>query len=1155
ESESKKINFKYIETLGTHLATNKVIRFLNVPKINFTNGKANISVKVTADHDNLSEYFEIRGEDGSLVGRTNSGTACKEVISQFEVSKNLYNTWASDGIVEFTAVANNEAAEEGKGINPCNAINPNQSLDQSSTIDITLEINNPKIQYSIDLETKLNNVPENGQFLKVGLEGGKHVVNFIVSDNFGNTTTCRTMVEIRDSEKPIAFCKNFIARIHPSGLIDYVLSPDSINNMSIDNCEIDSIWTIESKFTCAQVGTEKEIELYVRDKNKNTATCKSRVRIENMKLTPSFTAGLCSGDTLKLFSNLPLPSQSSNYSIEWYKDNTLVSIAENPIFPNSDITFNGLYNLRVKGFNNCMSEGVLNINIKPLSTPTIETSQESYCDNTEITLKTNSFSGLVSYDWYEGFPPNGVLKSTTTSPELGINPSIGVHNYYVIAKNSSCISNPSLTERVIIYKKPEVQVNNVFQNKCEGDDIILGTTTTGNQFIYNWSGPDGFMSNVANPPVIKNIDINKQGKYQLVVRIGECTSDTAATTIIVIPKPEKPVISGEPIYCEGKTFTLQVNNIPLQEKYTWYKNGVRFRVTNDNSIEITNASTSLDGEWSVVVESNGCISDTSIRKNVEIDDLSTIGADNNGPLCEGDTVFLTSTTVPNATYKWEGPKEFQSINQNTKTLALEGEYFVTITSSSGCENITSTFVRVNKTPTITALSNNSLSCMDGKTAIEFFPTVIPEGNYTYEWVGKNFTSNIKNARIENADTSDNGEYVLTVLNEGCPSKKVKSIVNINLIPQKANFDLSQSVCEGDDLTLMTNSIADTFIWNTPFGIFKTVENKLNIKNTGQNAEGNFFLLVNDRGCLSKDFTVKSLVVKDRPLPAGIIGDNDLCFREDIKLSVNNSNVDAVIWIKPDGSQVTTTEYIKQSANKNDEGNYKSIIIKDGCKSIESNPFFLKIRDEIEVPILDKDKIDICSNENSLFEVCVKNHKISNDYNYIYSIKDNNPLIGQTKAPCISLSTNLFSSGENVVQVKATKEGCESLNANALIKKTTAPNIKAEANISETTICDEDDFVELKLNNISNVEAEWTNLTQGIDIFSPKSVSTLAGNFKKGINVIVLSISEAGCKNFSRDTIYVYLNEIPKTKNDDINVGFNDESIIDILANDMYNNPF
>lgn len=62
-------------------------------------------------------------------------------------------------------------------------------------------------------------------------------------------------------------------------------------------------------------------------------------------------------------------------------------------------------------------------------------------------------------------------------------------------------------------------------------------------------------------------------------------------------------------------------------------------------------------------------------------------AGNNGPLCEGGTIELTASTVPDATYAWTGPGGFASNDQNPTipgaTAAASGDYAVTVTVG-GC---------------------------------------------------------------------------------------------------------------------------------------------------------------------------------------------------------------------------------------------------------------------------------------------------------------------------------------------------------------------------------------------------------------------------------------------------------------------------------------
>ncbi len=66
---------------------------------------------------------------------------------------------------------------------------------------------------------------------------------------------------------------------------------------------------------------------------------------------------------------------------------------------------------------------------------------------------------------------------------------------------------------------------------------------------------------------------------------------------------------------------------------------------------------------------------------------SAEGAGNNGPVCAGATLNLTSTSLPGATYSWTGAGGYTSSQQNPTFLYTNtsaGKYTVTVTSSTGC---------------------------------------------------------------------------------------------------------------------------------------------------------------------------------------------------------------------------------------------------------------------------------------------------------------------------------------------------------------------------------------------------------------------------------------------------------------------------------------
>ncbi len=1150
-ADAQKITFAYIENKNIHIANNKLIVFDNAPLIKYADSDAELIVNITGDINNAKEYYYLIDENGTTIGQTGIvlGPNCASSSTSFIIPKSTYNNWAADGKIEITAFANNEGDEEGMGINPCNPITPSQTVDEVSKISLRLITRQPVLTYKLDNESE-KTIAKDANNLNLNLSATKHKIVYSSKDNAGNIGSCTVNVEVKDNVSPIARCKNVIAKIHPSGLIDYKITADSINNGSTDNCAIDSLWTNAEKISCADVGTEKTITLTVSDKYKNTSSCESKVKIEATSLKPSFSTGLCEGDTLRLFANIPPPVDNNVFTYEWYKDNVLVSTSVNPIFPGTNSTYNGQYKVIVKGFNNCSAEGFMTINIKPLTTPSISNKQESYCDNEQILLQTDNFTGTVKYEWYEGFPPNGVLIAQTDNPEYQLTTSVGIHNYYVLGRSPECVSNPSLTTRVFVYSKPTINLCDNFINVCEGQEIKLCTSTTGQNFQYSWTGPDGFEFKAQNPGVIKNVSNKNQGKYYLVVNIGKCISDTASTNVVVLPKPGKPIITGENVYCEKSTFSLVVNNIAAQEKYIWIKDNVRYRVTQDNSLEVVNVPLSLSGNWRVVAESNSCMSDTSDVKNIEIDNLSLVGASNDGPICEGDTVNLNATFVPNAIYTWKGPNNFKANGQNVKTVASAGEYSVTIKSTTGCENSAFTVVDVNKSPIITALSNNSIGCVDGKTDVVFFPSIIPDGNFIYKWTGpNNYSSSDKNPKILNVNPSNNGAYILSVFNKNCPSKPDTSFINVQLVPTKADWSIPASICEGDTLDMTTSAIADTFYWNTPNGVFTTSSKNFSIPNIKKSNQGNYYLLIKKNGCSSIEFNVSYLDVNDRPLPSAIVGKSEICFGETTSLSISNSALNNATWVLPNGSNYTGLTLPLINATTLNSGTYKVIGIKNNCSSLPSNDFFLKVRNKIEEPILVNNKIEVCGDENQTIEACVDPIELGLTYKWIRSADQS--LLINTLDECIKFNSNDYALGNTFFSIKAIKEGCESITAATFqLSKNISPNIKAEANINEIAVCNTSDIITLSSSQKPPItDVKWTSLTNGVTVLSPNNDKTVVQNFKKGVNLIVLSYSKDGCNNFSTDTVKIFVLDAPKAFDDVVEVTFNENKNFDVLTND------
>lgn len=193
----------------------------------------------------------------------------------------------------------------------------------------------------------------------------------------------------------------------------------------------------------------------------------------------------------------------------------------------------GLFSVTATDANGCtdMATGSIAQNTTP---PVAEagSTQELTCNNSSVILQGSGSTGpQFVYEWttQNGNFLNG---QTTLTPEVDV---VGTYTLTVFDTNSGC-SSSDIVEVVENVMQPTLSVNISGILNCQNITVTINATSTATNSSYIWTGPNNFMSNIANPIV------SVAGVYDLTVTDNDngCTNtiqalvtETTAPTVTI----------------------------------------------------------------------------------------------------------------------------------------------------------------------------------------------------------------------------------------------------------------------------------------------------------------------------------------------------------------------------------------------------------------------------------------------------------------------------------------------------------------------------------------------------------------------------------------------------------------------------------------------
>ena len=1110
-----------------------------------------LSLDLRGDFNTNDAFVEIFDENGNRLGATAVGVADCDTPGQVTlfIPRDSFNLMAGDGQYAISIVPKDITVPPGvlgDGINPCNpsAVTGNGQVDSVSYIFASIQYAraNPSFFTTGATETPLTLVQEPTVNPTLDLNSGTTEVFYILGDLSGNVDTCSYNIDVIDNEPPEARCQITTIFINPSGFDEQSISPMEIDAGSTDNCGIDTMFLNPNTFTCDEAGSTITGVLTVMDVAGNSSTCSSFIRIEAEAPEPTANSGLCGGDTLFLFANPPEAVGGVVFTYRWYNpNNLLISTQENHFIPNIDADDAGPYRVEIQGVTGCTAEGVVQVAIEDLPlTPSINTNT-NICIGDEIVLESTVVPGGndVVYRWYEGLPPNGTLIQSTSVPQLTLPPisQASTLNFYLTIEADGCISMPSTTTSIQVSEIPIAVVQNSDINICEGEMISLGSTVSGDGITYQWTGPNGFSSDMQFPAVIENTSLANAGVYSLVVLRNGCASSPAFTVVNIRPKAPKPTLINNGPLCVGEKLILTTDNEEASF-YTWINpNGETF-FTDENQFEIDNVGSSITGNWSVFVTQFDCDSDMSDPGIVIVNPLpNTTASATQVDICEGSTLELSGgPDLPGAIYQWTGPDAFTSNLQNPEVVNFSpvkaGTYTLNITTLEGCSKESSIDIGALNNVSINAVSNDGPACLTGATDIRLVSTVFPldDGSYVYSWDGPNgFTSSDSIAIIPNASSLNNGNYSLQVTNgDGCVSNIASTTVDVMdppTTPMRPVLGASSPapLCIGDEIFIESDGYIGnevTYHWETPTGLTTT---ELPILNVGQgevtdNGPYNVFVTVD--GCRSEKS--RDLILTINTIPeVTAISNSPVCSGADIEILAFSEEGATFQWSGPSGfSSSRVDPKIDNADTSRHIGNYVVTSVVNGCKSA---PFSLdiQVKQTPPKPIVDNSGPVCISTQGEILRLSVDS--ISAFPNAFYTWYDNFGALG-TEISSTSFGLKDYSKyAEGVFEftTRARVDNCVSeLSEPTLVTFNEIPETPAFAG-EDQEVCF-GNSIELNALAPSIGSGEWKLIggdSVGVMIIDKNMENTLIEGLKGEQNYLFQwTLSNGACKDYSSDEV-------------------------------------
>lgn len=511
----------------------------------------------------------------------------------------------------------------------------------------------------------------------------------------------------------------------------------------------------------------------------------------------------------------------------------------------------------------------------------IETSTNSntdapICQGDTLRVWADSIAGATQYTWNT---PLGVVNGREIIIPSLSSANVGMYRAFAIVDGCQSEEDTLYVGMKPLPGNPNARNTGPY---CVGDTLRLLADSINNA-TYNWTGPNGFSSNLRNP-ILANATVADSGQFQLRVTLNGCTGAIHTTQVSIFPIPSQPNASAiDAALCPGDTLRLQLDSIA----------GATFQWTGPNGFNsslrnpvITAMTAAKAGNYLARITVNGC---TSIADTVLVSllpgPLAIAVLSGNTNSCQGDTVALRISPAFGNSYQW-----FRNgvairpggVNDTLLRVTTTGSYQVEATSIFGCTDTAARIqVTVNAAANVTITPSLSPPTICQGDSINL--SVVHVQGYTYQWFFNN--NSIPGATDSVVRVNQAGQYTISITDSNnCVTNSAASTVVQVIQPPNAQINPSntQQICFGSSRMLRANT--DTFASYSWFRnsqlIVSANDSLLRVDSAGRYQ----LVLTYASGC-SDTSTITEIILLPRPSSTiSHNGDTLLCAGDSIRLA-------------------------------------------------------------------------------------------------------------------------------------------------------------------------------------------------------------------------------------------------------------------------------